>query len=145
MSRLVPIPVPYPTGRTEKQPLVGFCQNPTCLVDGERFEFNVNHFPVTCPKCGADRAPYVGVLALVHLLVQDPQGKVRGAGGVRYRVACEAGRAHLATPTNQEAMTGDPTACNCPGCLKVATDLNLILPVHGYMLVAGDKDENFKG
>ncbi len=107
-----------PGDRTSKQPARGFCTNPECLEssDDDRFEFDVQHGDVVCPKCGCDHAPTVGLLVLIHYLVKDPKGRIRGLAG-RYRLACDSQRAYLATTTNQEAATGDLRHVNCPGCL----------------------------
>lgn len=145
---LVELPTPYPTGRSEKQPLVGFCQNPACIgiedATRGRYEFEVKNMPVVCPKCGANKSPYVGLLTLIHLIVPDPKGPIEGVGGTRQKLSCDSKRAYLATITNNEAATGDPLAANCPDCLKNAVTEGRIKPVHGYMLVAGDRDASFK-
>jgi hypothetical protein len=114
-----------PGDRTSKQPARGYCTNPECRESNldSRFEFDLPHDRLACPKCGADRQPLVGLLALVHLLVRDKAGPVRGVGGLRYKLACDEKRAYLATVSNQEAATGDVRAANCPGCLRAVVNL----------------------
>lgn len=116
-----------PGDRTEKQPVRAFCRNVECLEssDQKRFEFDVEHEHVACPKCGATEAPMIGVLALTHFLHRNPQGKIVGMGGLRYQIACDANRAYLATMTNQEAATDQLPVVNCPGCLKAAAEKKL--------------------
>lgn len=111
-----------PNDRSESHPIRGYCYNPKCLdsSDQERFEFNVENDLFCCPKCGACEGPMVGMLVLIHLLVQDKNGPVKGAGGIRYRLACDSKRAYTATVTNLEAATGDIRAANCPQCLAAA-------------------------
>ena len=70
-----------------------------------------------CPKCGANQPPFVHLLVITHLLVPDPKGALIGAGGLRYKMACDETRAYLATVSNQEAASGDLQVVNCPGCL----------------------------
>lgn len=125
--------VNIPHDRTQKQPVTGYCRNPECWRDSEapqngRFEFTVEHAPVVCPKCGADRSPLVGILALTHALIRDKDGKIRGKGGLRYRLACEATRTVLATPTNNEAATDNPEFVNCPGCLAELQKYGIVQP-----------------
>lgn len=111
--------ITIPRDRTTRQPVRGYCLNPACLEDSadSRYEFCVEHDKFACPKCGCDTPPRVGVLVLTHLLMDDPQGRIRGSGGARYRMACDPKRAHLATESNLEAATGDAYVANCPGCL----------------------------
>ena len=114
MSKII-----IPGDRTTKQPARGYCLNPECreTSDASRFEFEVTNGEVVCPKCGANEAPTVGLLVLIHLLVPDKNGPIKGMNG-RYRLACDSKRAYLATGTNQEAATGDVRHANCPGCLE---------------------------
>jgi hypothetical protein len=116
-----------PTDRTTKQQPRGYCLNPECLEssDQERFEFDVDHDRFACPKCGANSSPMAGLLVLTHLLMRDHKGPLIGAGGLKYRVACDDTRAYLATVTNQEAASGDVTAVNCPGCLIRHAEMKL--------------------
>lgn len=120
-----------PGDRTKKQPVRAYCMNPECRETStdERFEFDVENDKFACPKCGNDHPSSVGVLALVHFLVKDPKGPIRGGEG-RYRLACDAARVVLATNTNREAASGMFEAVNCPGCLKVAIDEGLA-PMQG--------------
>ena len=80
----------------------------------------------------------VGLLVLIHLLIRDQRGPIMGSEGVRYRFACDSGRVVLATPTNLEAATGDPSAANCPGCLKAKHD-EKIDRIQGAKLVPREK------
>lgn len=120
--------IEIPRDRTIKQPVLGCCYNPECLEDRRkgRFEFQSEHDHFACPKCGADRAPLVYMLVLIHLLVPQKGGKIVGKGGIEYNLACDETRAYLATVTNQEAATGDPTAANCPGCLAAAAKMRIV-------------------
>lgn len=113
-----------PGDRTEKQPVRAYCRNPECLPasDAKRFEFEVEHADVACPKCGATDAPMIGMLSLVHFLHRNPKGQIVGMGGLRYQLACAESRPYLATLTNDEAATDQLIAVNCPGCLKAACD-----------------------
>ncbi len=101
--------------QTNKQPVVWMCQNADCTGPLRRsFDF-ISDYPI-CPKCGADGDPTVQKRVLIHLLVRDPKGPIAGERGSRWRLACDGTREHLATHTNGEAATGDPTQINCPGC-----------------------------
>lgn len=120
--------VKVPKDRTINQPATGFCRNPECREDGQEFNFQVEHDNFCCPKCGADRAPLIGVLVLTHLLVRHEQGPIIGKGGLRWAIACDEKRAYLATATNQEAATDNAEVANCPGCLQNAEKLGLIKP-----------------
>lgn len=122
--------IAIPSDRTTKQQARGYCLNPACRERSEddRFEFPVDHDHYACPKCGCDQPPTVGLLVLTHLLVADPRGRVRGDNGMRFRLACDAGRAHLATLTNLEAVTGDPKYATCLGCLAEAERRKVITP-----------------
>lgn len=116
-----------PVDRTMRQPPRGYCLNPACLgrSSDSRFEFEVDHDRFSCPKCGNDRPPGVGLLVLTHLLVSDHRGPIDGITG-RYRLACDERRAYLATLTNLEAATGEPSIANCPTCLAEAQRLGVL-------------------
>jgi hypothetical protein len=116
-----------PRDRTIKQPVTCYCMNPECREDSadDRFEFPLEHDPVCCPKCGANESPLIGMLALVHFVVRNKEGRIRGAGGMRYSLACEPKRAYIATETNGEAGSDQLECVNCPGCLKIAFDQKL--------------------
>ncbi len=131
-----------PEDRTQKQPVTCICRNPECLEssEDEHFKFTTEHSQIACPKCGADRAPMVAVLALVHFLTRDPKGPIVGYGGLKYAFACAEKRAYLATMTNQEAATGDIRSVNCPGCLKAAADRKLA-PLAGFSMAKGEFEE----
>jgi hypothetical protein len=116
--------IAIPEDRTTEQPARGYCLNMACAEDGRRFEFEAENDHFACPKCGADSGPTVGLLVLTHLLIADPRGPLLGQGG-RFRLACAANRAYLATITNLEAATGEPTIANCPGCLAEAKRLGV--------------------
>jgi hypothetical protein len=122
-----PNKVIIPGDRSQKQPVRAFCLNVQCLEasDRKRFEFDVEHADVACPKCGATESPMIGMMTLIHLLVKNPKGPIVGKGGIRYSMGCEAERPYLATLTNDEAATDQPEAANCPGCLKVAQERKL--------------------
>ena len=122
MSKII-----IPNDRTDKQPVRAFCRNPECLESSDKrwFEFSPEHAHVACPKCGATEAPMIGMLSLVHFLHRNPEGKIVGVGGLRYQLACDEKRAHLATRTNDEAATDQLQAVNCPGCLKAAAEKKL--------------------
>jgi hypothetical protein len=115
-----------PNDRTTKQQPRGYCYNPDCrnTSDDERFEFDIDHGTFACPKCGSDNPVTTGLLVLVHFLVKDPKGPIRGSSG-RFRFACDPTRVVLATTTNQEAASGDLRAVNCPGCLTTAAHMKL--------------------
>jgi len=115
--------VRYPE-RTTKQPLHWRCINPECVENREWFEWTGDD--AECPKC-KQVPPGIVLLALIHLLVKDPEGKIQGQFA-RYRIACDPGKDYIATPGNNEAGTNNPNVANCPGCLKavghsVSTDL----------------------
>ena len=118
MATLVPL------DRTSKQPATGYCFNPECREKStdSRYEFRVSGNSIRCDKCSCDSPLTVGLLVLIHLLILDREGPIVGSQGLRYRFACDPGRSHLATETNLEAATGDPTCANCPGCLKALHD-----------------------
>ena len=114
-----------PNDRITTQPARGYCRNPPCRDRGELFTFQVNHDGFACPKCGADAPPMVGLFALTHLLIPQMGGPIRGLGGRCYRLACDGQRDYLATLTNQEAASGDPSVVDCPGCLAEAERLGI--------------------
>lgn len=110
--------IAIPTDRTNKQPVRAYCRNPQCRDRSDKiFEFNVENDRFACPKCGANRDPMVGLYVLTHLLMQKKGGPIQGRY-FQYIVACDEKRAYLATQTNLEAVTDNPTIANCPGCLK---------------------------
>lgn len=110
-----------PSDRTCSQRAAGFCRNPKCTdpKTGE-FHFVVENDKFSCPKCGANSEPMVGLLVLVHLLVPVEKGPILGSGGLTYQLGCDDSRAYMATHSNQEACTGDIAVANCPGCLEAA-------------------------
>lgn len=118
-----------PGDRSQKQPAKGFCRNVQCLESSgaKRFEFVVNadHDEVACPKCGATESPMIGLLTLIHFLHRNPKGKIVGAGGLRWQLACDEPRAYLATMSNDEAASDQLQVVNCPGCLKAAAEKKL--------------------
>ncbi len=126
-----------PQDRTQKQVVRGYCYNPECRnhyvdeahpdwrVQDGRFEFEVENDHFQCPKCGANKGPMVGALVLIHLLTRDKMGPIEGEGGLRYKIACDAKRAYLATFTNLEAVSTAIEVANCPGCLKVIQEQKL--------------------
>jgi hypothetical protein len=132
--------IDIPVDRCAHQMPRGYCLNPECLESNtdSRYEFDVDQDKFSCPKCGSDSPVMVGLLVLIHFLVRDQKGPVVGQG-IRYRFACDAKRAHLATNTNLEAASGDIKAVNCPGCLKAAHDQNLT-NIQGWQLVPRDRD-----
>jgi hypothetical protein len=107
-----------PRDRTDKQPPTGYCLNPECQVDNQRYEFEVKHDRFACPKCGASKPPIVGLLVLTHWFVPAKNGPIEDGGGLRFKLACDDKRAYLATFTNLEAATKVLDLVNCPGCLK---------------------------
>lgn len=126
---LEPIPIDHsssgiaiPSERSIKQRQFAFCSNAQCAVGGKEFTFEVEHSYFCCPKCGANKPPLVGMLAKIHLMVQDRNGPFEGIGGIRYRIACDTGieREHVSTLTNHEMGTGDKDCCNCVDCLAIA-------------------------
>lgn len=118
--------VAVPSDRTQMQPVRCFCRNQECYSPPqERFEFEIEHGDVVCPKCGANQSPMVGTLAIVHFMVRDNMGPLSGCGGLRYRLACEPNRHYIATNTNQEAGTGDLHVVSCIRCLAVAREQKL--------------------
>ncbi|MGH8743512.1 MAG: hypothetical protein ACREUY_04460 [Burkholderiales bacterium] len=128
--------ITVPRDRTDKQPPRAFCRNPECLADGisrgeiefgaKRFEFEVEHAHVACPKCGATESPYIGLMSLIHFMHRNAKGLIKGVGGLRYQIACDERRWTLATLTNDEAVTDQLVAVNCPGCLKAAAQKKLV-------------------
>lgn len=112
-----------PHDRTTRQPIFAYCRNPDCSDDGKNeFRFTVEDDLFCCPKCGANEPPLVGAYTLIHWLVRDQKGPILGSGGLRYFVACDPNRHHLATFTNLEAASGDPSCINCPQCLLEAAN-----------------------
>lgn len=124
-----------PSDRTTAQQPMGYCLNPACRERSEdsRFEFAVDHDRFCCPKCGSHDAPGVGLLVLTHLLIRDPHGPIKGELG-RFKVACDTRRAYLATFTNLEAATADPSIANCPGCLAAAEKSGIRTPQGAALL-----------
>jgi hypothetical protein len=118
--------VKMPEDRVVTQPARGFCRNPQCREnDNQEFTFQVEHDHFSCPKCGANKAPMVGVQVLTHLLIRNEHGPIIGVGGLRYAIGCDTRRAYLATLTNLEAATDNIEVANCPGCLDRAKSLGL--------------------
>lgn len=119
-----------PDERSSKQRNYAFCENHECREINkstgqmDRFHFEVEHSIFCCPKCGANKPPIVGMLAKVHLMVRDKLGEFEGAGGLRYRIACDKGRGHISTLTNHEAGTDDLSVVTCEDCLEEARRLN---------------------
>lgn len=113
--------ISVPSDRTCSQRAAGFCRNPKCCdkATGE-FHFVVENDKFSCPKCGADAAPMVGLLVLIHLLIPVKNGPILGSGGITYQLGCDDKRAYMATHSNQEACTGEVEHANCPGCLAEA-------------------------
>ena len=108
-------------GQTTKQPTVWRCQNPDCLESSlDRF-YEFERDEPTCPKCGLTE-PAVIKKALIHFLIRDSKGPIRGDMGMNFRMACSPMRAYIATTENGEAGTGDISAATCPGCLKTIGD-----------------------
>lgn len=122
--------IALPDDRTIAQPSIGFCRNPQCReVSNQEFTFAVEHGWFSCPKCGANKPPMVGLLTLTHLLTPDKQGPILGDSGIRYKIACATKRAYLATATNQEAATDNPAFVNCLGCVEQIRKLNIKQPI----------------
>ena len=115
-----------PNDRSVKNPARGFCRNPECQeTKGEEFTFPIEHAHVSCPKCGANAAPMIGVFVLIHLLIPVRGGPIRGEGGRSFALACDDERSYLATRTNLEAASGDIEVINCPQCLDNARKLGI--------------------
>lgn len=120
----------YPE-RTSKQPITWRCRNPDCREGDGWFEFEGDE--PRCPKCTNNGHPYVVMLALIHLLVPDPAGKIRGRR-TRYRMLCDAERSHIATFANNEQATDDPTMVTCAGCKTALTKLTGLVNTSGEPL-----------
>jgi hypothetical protein len=127
--------IAIPGERTHKQRNYAFCANPECAEDGQEFRFEIEHTLMPCPKCGATKPPFVGMLAKTHLLVRDRKGHIEGTGGLRYRIACDTQnkRHRISTITNHELATGERDICNCIDCLTEANRINAG-SVAGYSL-----------
>ncbi len=108
--------ISVPSDHSLRQPARAFCRNPECVETGNKYIFEIKHDKPSCPKCGADRTPYVGLLILTHLLVRDKNGPIQGVGGLRYSIACDQKRAYLSTLTNKEAATDNQDLFNCTLC-----------------------------
>lgn len=138
--------VTVPRDRVLHQKVTGFCRNPQCQEkSNEMFTFTVEHDNFSCPKCGANQSPMIGLFALIHLVIPDKAGPIFGQGGVRWAFGCDRKRAHLATPTNQEAVTSDPEQVNCPGCLQVAEKLGIRRALGTALVHTGEAPEPFSG
>ena len=95
---------------------------------GQKFSlFEIEQTLLPCPKCGATRAPMVGMLAKTHLLLRDKKGNFEGASGLRYRIGCdpENKRTVISTTENHELATGDRQIANCIDCLAQADKHNV--------------------
>lgn len=125
-----------PETRSHKQRNFAFCSNPECAENGLEFRFEIQDTLMPCPKCGACRAPMVGILAKTHYLVRDKLGHLEGASGLRYRIACdvENKRYSISTPENHELATGDRQTANCLDCLIEADKKNIGLYTGSRML-----------
>jgi len=102
------------TGQTTKQPVIWCCLNQDCNENGKRFIFESEYD--VCPKCGFTH-PIVYKRSLIHVLVKDKDGPIRGDMGFRYRMLCSPKRTYLSTGKNGEAATVKVDLANCPGCL----------------------------
>jgi hypothetical protein len=129
-----------PNSRCQKKRNFAYCSNPECAEsrDGVRYEFRfeIEDSLRPCPKCGACRAPMVGILAVTHYLIRDKSGHLEGASGLRYRIACdvENKRHEISTPENHELATGDRGTANCVECLIEADRANVGLYTGSRML-----------
>jgi hypothetical protein len=103
-----------PSDRTERQPLVWVCANPQCGDETGPFEFTADE--PKCPKCSANHPALVTLKALVHLVVESANGRIKGQYA-SYELACDPNRSTIATTTNREAGSNIPVAVNCPECL----------------------------
>lgn len=135
LAKIKPLPmatsksgVVIPTERSHKQRNYAFCANPACAETNDagqkvEFRFEIEDTLCPCPKCGANEAPIVGILAKTHLLLQDKAGHIRGAGGIRYRIACDRKneRHYISTASNHELATGERSVANCLDCLALST------------------------
>lgn len=102
--------------QTTKQPVVWFCLNGQCQTTGPGFFEFESDYPI-CPKCGCQGEPTIQKRVLIHYLMPDPKGPIKGSM-LRFKMACDPKRVDLATLTNGEAASGAIEAVNCPGCLK---------------------------
>ena len=118
--------VAIPPDRTQRQQLVWMCGNPKCVERGERFRFESDD--PTCPKCGCHGPPVVQLRSLVHLLVPDKNGQIKGMYG-RYKLACNPKRAYLSTGKNNEAACDDIEGVNCPDCLVFGKKSHIVDPL----------------
>lgn len=116
-----------PETRSHKQRNFAYCNNPECAENGLEFRFEIDQTLVPCPKCGATKAPMVGMLTKTHLVIRDKKGKLEGASGLRYRIACdtENKRDFISTLHNHELGTGDRNTANCIDCLIEADRQNV--------------------
>ena len=89
----------------------------------QRFEWEGDYD--TCQRCGSSGYPAVILLALLHFLIPDQAGQIRGKYGRRFRMACHKSREYLATMTNQEGATNDLKAVSCPECIREAGRLGI--------------------
>lgn len=130
-----------PKDRTSRQPPRWRCQLPECAQSngGEWYEWEGDH--AKCPRCGSE-PPTVNLMALLHLLIPDPNGMIPSKGR-RWSLACHPSREHLATMTNREGATGDLTAVNCPECLRKAEKLG-IKRFSGEMFLTGKSGDVLK-
>lgn len=119
--RLEPL---IPEDRTSKQPLQWVCMRPECRNEesGKPYSFFADQ--PKCPKCTSFGPPAIQLKALVHLLVPDPAGKIKGMFG-RYSLACDRSRDVIATTTNREGGSDHPDSVNCPGCWEAAKKLRV--------------------
>lgn len=125
--------------RTQSQPLEWVCTNPECIqTDEERKNHYVRFVSEKpkCPRCTQEGPPVIKLLALVHLLLPDPKGKIQGQYK-RWRIACDKDRDYLALTDNNEAATDVPAAANCPGCIKAAPKNVMLVDSLGRQLKAG--------
>jgi hypothetical protein len=119
--------VHIPAERSIKQRQFAYCTNPECRENGAEYHWEIKHDWTCCPKCGANQAPMVGILAKIHLMVRDKTGPLQGNGGLRYRLACDTkkNREGISTLTNYEVATDQKEVCNCQDCLIEAMKLNV--------------------
>lgn len=112
--------------RTAQHPIRWRCVNPECQELGQQFEFESDR--ARCPKCGGEDRCVV-MLTLLHLVVRDDKGPIRGRL-FNYRLACDKTRRRgaIATETNNEGATGDINSVNCAACLAEVQRLDLATP-----------------
>lgn len=133
------------------------CHSPQCQAQGRQ---DVNFYllkrepgpdepPNECPTCGSGR--YLVKVDVIHLLIHDPLGKIRGSDSSPFRLttanfwspACDRGKKLVESGSwgSKFRMTTLPEAATCLDCRNVAETFRHQGVVEHGLYVPGMIDE----